>query len=47
MAAECDARRIRIRYWPDQNRIRVSTHIFTQETELNAFYDAVDRGLRS
>jgi isopenicillin-N epimerase len=46
VAAECDARRIRIRYWPDQKRIRVSTHIFTQETELNAFFDAVDRGLR-
>jgi selenocysteine lyase/cysteine desulfurase len=46
VAAECDARRIRIRYWPDEKRIRVSTHIFTQETELNAFFDAVDRGLR-
>jgi selenocysteine lyase/cysteine desulfurase len=46
VAAECDARRIRIRYWPDQKRIRVSTHIFTQQTDLNAFFDAVERGLR-
>src|SRR5262245_61011201 len=26
-------------------RIRVATHIFTQPTELNAFFDAVERGL--
>ena len=46
VAAECDARRIRIRYWPEHKRIRVSTHIFTQETELNALFDGVERGLR-
>jgi hypothetical protein len=28
------------------DRIRVATHIFTQSTELNAFLDALDRGLR-
>ena len=44
--AECDARRIRIRYWEGNERIRVSTHIFTQQTELNAFFDALERGLR-
>jgi selenocysteine lyase/cysteine desulfurase len=44
--AECDARHIRIRHWEEDERIRVSTHIFTQPTELNAFFDAVDRGLR-
>jgi selenocysteine lyase/cysteine desulfurase len=27
-------------------RIRVATHVFTQATELNALFDAVDRGLR-
>ncbi|HWM31721.1 MAG TPA: aminotransferase class V-fold PLP-dependent enzyme [Methyloceanibacter sp.] len=43
---ECEARRIRIRYWGDAGRIRVSTHIFTQQTELDAFFDAVERGLR-
>jgi hypothetical protein len=25
--------------------IRASTHIFTQQTELNAFFDALERGL--
>jgi selenocysteine lyase/cysteine desulfurase len=43
--AECDARHIRIRYWEEYNRIRVSTGIFTQQTELNAFFDALERGL--
>jgi selenocysteine lyase/cysteine desulfurase len=44
---ECQTRRIRVRYWDDAGgRIRVSTHIFTQQTELNAFFDAVERGLR-
>jgi hypothetical protein len=43
--AECDKRQIRIRYWEEDERIRVSTHIFTQQTELNAFFDALERGL--
>ena len=44
---ECQRRYIRVRYWDDAGgRIRVSTHIFTQQTELNAFFDAVERGLR-
>jgi selenocysteine lyase/cysteine desulfurase len=44
--AECDKRNIRIRYWEDDEPIRVSTHIFTQQTELNALCDAIERGLR-
>jgi selenocysteine lyase/cysteine desulfurase len=43
--AECDKRQIRIRYWDEDERIRVSTHIFTQQTELNALFDALERGL--
>jgi selenocysteine lyase/cysteine desulfurase len=43
--AECAARHIRIRYWEKDERIRISTHIFTQQTELNAFFDALERGL--
>ena len=42
--AECDKRHIRIRYWERDERIRVSTHI-TQQTESNAFFDALERGL--
>ncbi len=45
VVAECAARHIRIAGGPA--RIRIATHIFTQPTELNAFFDAVDRGLRS
>jgi isopenicillin-N epimerase len=41
---ECAARNIRIAGGPE--RIRIATHIFTQPTELNAFFDALDRGLR-
>jgi selenocysteine lyase/cysteine desulfurase len=44
--AECDARHIRVGYWEKDERIRVSTGIFTQQTELNAFFDALERGLR-
>jgi isopenicillin-N epimerase len=44
VVAECAARHIRIAGGPE--RIRIATHIFTQPTELNAFFDAVDRGLR-
>jgi selenocysteine lyase/cysteine desulfurase len=43
--AECDKRHIRIRSWEEDERIRISTHIFTQQTELNAFFDALERGL--
>ncbi len=41
---ECAARKIRIAGGPE--RIRIATHIFTQPTELDALFDAVDRGLR-
>jgi selenocysteine lyase/cysteine desulfurase len=42
--AELAARNIRVSGSP--GRIRVATHIFTQPTELNTFFDAVERGLR-
>jgi hypothetical protein len=42
--AELAARNVRVAGGP--GRIRVATHVFTQPTELNAFFDAVDRGLR-
>ncbi len=45
VADECAARNIRIA--GSAERIRISTHIFTQPTELNAFYDALDAGLRA
>ena len=45
VADECAARNIRIAGGPE--RIRIATHIFTQPTELNAFYDALDAGLRA
>jgi isopenicillin-N epimerase len=45
IADECAARNIRIAGGPE--RIRIATHIFTQPTELNAFYDALDAGLRA
>src|SRR5262249_47014488 len=38
---ECTARQIRTAGGRD--RIRIATHIFTQQTELNALFDAVDR----
>ena len=44
IAAECAARNIRIAGGAQQ--IRIATHIFTQPTELNAFFDALERGLR-
>jgi hypothetical protein len=44
VVAECAKRNIRIIGGPE--RIRIATHIFTQPTELNAFFDAVDRGVR-
>jgi isopenicillin-N epimerase len=42
--AELAARNVRVAGGPE--RIRVATNIFTQPTELNALFDAVDRGLR-
>jgi selenocysteine lyase/cysteine desulfurase len=42
--AELAARNVRVVGSP--NRVRVATHVFTQQTELNALFDAVDRGLR-
>jgi isopenicillin-N epimerase len=43
--AELAARNVRVGGGP--GRIRVATHIFTQPTELNSFFDAVERGLRA
>jgi isopenicillin-N epimerase len=45
IAEQCAARDIRIAGGPE--RIRIATHIFTQPTELNAFFDALDAGLRT
>jgi isopenicillin-N epimerase len=42
---ECAARNIRVAGGGE--RLRIATHIFTQPTELQAFFDAVDCGLRS
>ncbi len=42
---ECNARHIRLISGPQ--RIRVATHVFTQPTEVQALFDAVERGLRS
>lgn len=43
--AECDKRSIRVAV--PAPRIRIATHIFTQPTEINAFADALDAGLRA
>jgi isopenicillin-N epimerase len=45
IADACAARNIRIAGGPE--RLRVSTNIFTQQTELFAFYDAMDAALRT
>ena len=45
VADECAARNIRAVC--DVNHMRISTNIFTQPTELDLFYDAVDAGLRA
>jgi selenocysteine lyase/cysteine desulfurase len=42
---ELAARNVRVAGSP--RRIRVATHIFTQSTELNTLFDAVERGLRT
>jgi selenocysteine lyase/cysteine desulfurase len=44
VVAECAARNIRIAGGAE--RVRVATHVFTQPTELRAFFDAVHRGVR-
>lgn len=44
VVAECNTRRIRLISGPQ--RIRVATHVFTQPPELQAFFDALERGLR-
>jgi selenocysteine lyase/cysteine desulfurase len=41
---ELAQRSIRVAGGP--GRIRIATHIFNQPTELNAFFDALERGLR-
>jgi len=43
--AECDKRAIRVAV--PSPRIRIATHIFTQPTEISAFADALDAGLRA
>ena len=45
IARECSARSIRIAGGGE--RIRIATHIFTQPTELNTFFDAITAGVRS
>jgi selenocysteine lyase/cysteine desulfurase len=45
IAGECSKRAIRI--GGGSPRIRIATHIFTQQTEINTFADAVDAGLRA
>ena len=42
---ECAARNIRIAGGADH--MRIATNIFTQPTELNAFFDALDAGMRA
>ena len=41
--AELEARNVRVSGTP--GRIRVATHVFTQATEMNTFFDAVERGI--
>jgi isopenicillin-N epimerase len=45
IAEECTARKIRIAGGAE--RIRISTHIFTQRAELNSFFDALAAAQRS
>ncbi len=45
VAAECGKRSIRVA--GGGPRMRIATHIFTQQPEINAFADAVDAGLRA
>jgi isopenicillin-N epimerase len=45
VSAECAKRQIRT--GSAGPRLRIATHIFTQQTELNTFADALDAGLRA
>ena len=45
VSQECASRNIRVAGGGD--RIRIATNIFTQVTELNSFFDAVERGVRN
>jgi len=45
VAGECGKRFIRVA--GGGPRMRIATHIFTQQTEINAFADAVDAGLHA
>ncbi|HLN26966.1 MAG TPA: aminotransferase class V-fold PLP-dependent enzyme [Gemmataceae bacterium] len=45
VAAECAASKIR--FSGGAQRMRISTHIFTQPAELQTFFTAIDRGLRT
>jgi isopenicillin-N epimerase len=45
IAGECSKRAIRV--GGGTPRIRIATHIFTQQTEINTFADAVEVGLRA
>jgi isopenicillin-N epimerase len=45
VVAELEARNVR--FGGNARRIRIATHVFTQPTELNALFDAVERGLRA
>lgn len=45
--AECKSRNVRVTPFEQASRVRVSTHIFTQPTELNLFFDALDAARRS
>ncbi len=42
---ECKARNVRITPFDSARRVRVSTHIFTQPTELNLLFDALSAAL--
>ncbi len=45
--AECKQRNIRVTPFESASRIRVSTHIFTQPTEVNLLFDALDAAMRA
>jgi selenocysteine lyase/cysteine desulfurase len=45
LVGECNARNIR--FSGGDQRMRISTHIFTQPTELNSFFDALDQAART
>jgi len=45
--SECKSRNVRITPFEHDARIRVSSHIFTQPTDLHLFFDALDAAVRS